>query len=199
MTEKILTRVYPSPPIDRREVLRYAGEGKDSSEVLELLEGVITECADLISPTVCYTELEIKMTDSGLDLGFAVTDSMALAKCLEGCRKIILFAATVGGKIDRLMAKYAVTSATKALLLQALGAERIEALADAFSRDLEKEAEARGYTATPRFSPGYADFPLSLQRDIFRVLDCSRKIGLTLNDSLLMSPTKSITAVIGLK
>ena len=50
----------------------------------------------------------------------------------------------------------------------------------------------------PRFSPGYGDLPLSLQRDIFRVLDCPRKIGLTLNESLLMSPSKSVTAIVGL-
>ena len=50
----------------------------------------------------------------------------------------------------------------------------------------------------PRFSPGYGDLSLEMQRDIFRVLDCPRKIGLTLNESLLMSPSKSVTAIIGI-
>jgi len=49
----------------------------------------------------------------------------------------------------------------------------------------------------PRFSPGYGDLPLETQREIFDVLDCSRRIGLMLNDSLLMSPTKSVTAFVG--
>ena len=50
----------------------------------------------------------------------------------------------------------------------------------------------------PRFSPGYGDLPLELQKDVFRVLDCPRKIGLSLNESLLMSPSKSVTAIIGI-
>ena len=51
----------------------------------------------------------------------------------------------------------------------------------------------------PRFSAGYGDFPLSAQKEIFGMLDCARQIGLTLNDSLLMSPTKSVTSIVGLE
>ena len=58
--------------------------------------------------------------------------------------------------------------------------------------------QAEGKFLKPRFSPGYGDLPLEMQRDIFRVLDCSRKIGLTLNESLLMSPSKSVTAIVGI-
>lgn len=50
----------------------------------------------------------------------------------------------------------------------------------------------------PRFSPGYGDLPLSAQREIFAVLDCGKRIGLMLNDSLLMSPSKSVTAFVGI-
>ena len=58
--------------------------------------------------------------------------------------------------------------------------------------------EAEGLSLRPRFSPGYGDFPLSMQTPIFDALDCPRKIGVSLNASLLMSPSKSVTAVIGL-
>ena len=54
-----------------------------------------------------------------------------------------------------------------------------------------------GLAVRPRFSPGYGDLPLALQREVFAALDCPRRIGLTLSDSLLMSPTKSVTALIG--
>ena len=69
--------------------------------------------------------------------------------------------------------------------------------------DLDFEAAVSVFAETglhpvPRFSPGYGDFPLEAQKDIFRTLDCSRKIGLTLNESLLMSPSKSVTAIVGL-
>ena len=80
------------------------------------------------------------------------------------------------------------------MLFQAIGAERIEALADAFNNDIKEK-----YVTVPRFSAGYGDFSVYKQTDMFNVLDCGRKIGLTLNDSMMMSPTKSVTAIIGIK
>ena len=80
-------------------------------------------------------------------------------------------------------------------MLQAFGAERIEALCDVFCRDIGKEL---GVRTGPRFSPGYGDLPLDAQKMIFSVLDCEKRIGLFLNDSLLMSPSKSVTAFVGI-
>ena len=51
---------------------------------------------------------------------------------------------------------------------------------------------------SPGFSPGYGDLPLDLQREIFAALDCPKRIGVSLNESLLMSPSKSVSAIIGL-
>ena len=80
-------------------------------------------------------------------------------------------------------------------MFDALATERIEALCDVFCEDIEKE-----YGKTrPRFSAGYGDLPLELQREIFSVLDCPKSIGLTLTDSLLMSPSKSVTAIVGIE
>ena len=80
-------------------------------------------------------------------------------------------------------------------MMQAIGAERIEALCDAFCDDMEKEM---GVSLRPRFSPGYGDLPLSVQKDIISLLEAPKRIGLSLNDSLLMSPTKSVTAFAGI-
>ena len=54
-------------------------------------------------------------------------------------------------------------------------------------------------TTVPRFSAGYGDFSLEFQRNICDALDCQRKIGITLQESLIMLPTKSVTAIIGIK
>ena len=56
-----------------------------------------------------------------------------------------------------------------------------------------------GRKTKPRFSPGYGDFPLDFQRDIFATMSLAKNIGITLNNSLLMSPSKSVTAVIGIE
>ena len=126
------------------------------------------------------------------------TDSQGLCRNLQGCDKVILFAATVGLAPDRLIARYGRLSPTKALCMQAIGADRIESLCDAFCDELAADYAAEGYQLRPRFSPGYGDFPLDAQKAFFQALDCHRKIGLSLNDSLLMSPSKSVTALIGL-
>ena len=80
--------------------------------------------------------------------------------------------------------------------MQALGAERIEALCDAFCDSLISE---KGVLLRPRFSPGYGDLPLEVQKDIFSLLECHKRIGVSLNESLLMSPSKSVTAFVGLE
>ena len=110
----------------------------------------------------------------------------------------VIFGATVGLEADRLIKRYSRLDTARAVMLQAIGAERIEALCDAFCADIEENVAERGLFTRPRFSPGYGDLPLEIQRDFVRVLDCRRKIGVTLNESLLMSPSKSVTAIIGL-
>ena len=63
---------------------------------------------------------------------------------------------------------------------------------------LQREAAARGLKLRPRFSPGYGDFSIAHQRDITRELDTARRLGLTVTESLMLAPMKSVTAVIGL-
>ena len=147
---------------------------------------------------VCYGEFPVSVTDNGLDLGFAVTDSKDLKKALSGCKSAILFAASVGLLPDRLAAKYNRISPSKALIVSAVGSERVEALCDAFCRDTDKKLVEKGLKLRPRFSAGYGDLPLSLQTDIFKALDCTKKLGITLCDSLLMIPEKSVTAIAGI-
>ena len=197
MTSYIKT--YTPPPIDKKEVLRYAGVARtaDSAPLLPLVDECIAEAESVFTYKVCYREFPILRTPDGLDLGFAKTDSRALQKNLDGCDGIILFAATVGIGIDRLIAKYSRLSPAKALIFQALGAERVEALVDTFYAEQKSEKSATGKALRPRFSAGFGDLPLTYQREIFSALGAEKAIGVFLSDSLLMSPTKSVTALIG--
>ncbi len=191
----VITREYSLPPVRVQEVLRYSGCADVTPDMEKLVSECIAEADGIFCGRVCHSEFSLKKTEKGLDLGFAQTDSRDLEKNLEGCDSAIVFCATVGHEIDRFIKKYGVISPAKAVIFQGLGAERIEALCDLFCADLETEH----FTARPRFSPGYGDLPLELQRDIFRTLDCPKRIGATLNESLLISPTKSVSAIVGLK
>lgn len=183
--------------IDRREVLRYMGDRKPNAETVAFMEEAIFLAHDAFSYRACAKEFPITVDGTRVDLGFAVVESADLAKVCAGCESVILFAATVGVAIDRLIARYSRLSPIRALSLQGLGSERIEALCNALCEELAREYEQKGFSLRPRFSAGYGDLPLTLQRDIFEALDCARSIGLTLCDSLLMSPTKSVTAIVG--
>ena len=192
MSSVTLTKTYSPPPFCEKEILRYAGCKSADSEISALLKSCIDEVRDKLVYKVCYRTIPVSIDGDCCDFGAFSIYSKNLAATLEGCDAVILFAATVGVEIDRLIAKYGRISPSKAVIIQAIGAERIEELCNTFCADISKDT-------TPRFSPGYGDLPLDAQRQIFAILDCSRQIGLTLNDSLLMSPTKSVTAFIGIK
>ena len=87
---------------------------------------------------------------------------------------------------------------SRAMALQAAAAAMIEAWCDAVNARLAEEVRGEGLRLRARFSPGYGDFPLAAQPGLFRLLGVQKRIGITLTDSLLMIPTKSVTAVIGI-
>ena len=195
----VYLRHYEAPELSRAEVLRYMKSGAPTPETEQMLSACVTELLPLLEYKVCWRRERVKRAGTGLDIGIFTTTSQGLAKALAGCDEALVFAATIGLAPDRLIARYGHLSPAKALCLQALGAERIEALCDAYIADMEKEAALEGRVLCPRFSPGFGDLPLTLQRDIFAALDCPRKIGLTLTETMLMSPTKSVTAIAGVR
>ena len=191
----VLIKTYDSLPFCDKEILRYAQCADASEEVLATLSSCKSEALRSVSYKVCYCELSLKIDGDICHIGGFDVCSKNLSKNLSGCSRVIVFAASIGIGIDRLIARYSKISPAKALLFQGIGSERVEALCDAFCEDIAKEY---GVSVKPRFSPGYGDLPLGTQKDIFALLDCERKIGVTLNDSLLMSPSKSVTAFLGL-
>ncbi len=199
MTSIIYTKSFGAPPLDRREVLRYAGVRGEVPEIEALLDECLEQSLDIFTYKVCYRELDICDMGERLDLGFTVADSCSLKKNLAGCHGVIVFAASVGAGIDRLIARYSSLSPARALMLGAIGTERVESLCDEFYRVISDEKRGIGEIVCPRFSPGYGDLALDMQRDIFALLDCPRKIGVSLSDTLLMSPSKSVTAIIGIR
>ena len=193
----VYVREYAAPPLDRGEILRYL-RAASADEMLEReLTAALREAQPALSYRLCYAEFALRMGQGEIDLGFARTASRDLAKNLAGCTHAVVFAATLGLGLDRLIARYSSLSPVHALCLQAIGAERIEALCDVFVTDLRYAS--LGGRVHARYSPGYGDLPLDFQREIFRTLDPSRRIGLTLNESLLMSPTKSVSALVGIE
>ena len=197
MTMGTVERISLAPPrVKLREIVRYSGGGDES-----LISDCLAEAERVLTYSVCFALTEASVKDGEVDLGFAKVASRGLSKNLCGCKYAAVLAATVGVGIDRLIAKYGRLSPSRAAIMQAIGSERVESLCDAFESELLSRLEAcgmEGAALRPRFSPGYGDLSLNLQREIFGFLDPPGRIGVSLGDSLLMTPSKSVTAIIGI-
>ena len=194
--DKVFVTELPAPPVDIREILRYAGIRENSEEYGTVISELLKECENLLSYKVCAVKIEAT-EQSLLSSGFTGEELSILLNHFSDCAYIVFFAATVGAEIERLFAKYRILSPSRALLLSAIGTERVEALCDSFCEKLKVSLGKDGLLLKERRSPGYKPFPLEMQRSFFSLLDCQRKIGISLGESLLMSPTKSVTAMIG--
>lgn len=189
-------------PTRTSEIWRYAGflgkQNEINGELKNTFEEVEKEICGLFSYKACYRRMKITYENGEPLLPFR-TKSKALSKLLENCDEIIIFTATIGLELDRYIAKQQRISPVKALLANAYGAERIENLCDTFCEDIKNQLQSENKFITRRFSPGYGDFPLESQKEMFALLDPNRQIGVSLNESLLMSPSKSVTAIMGIK
>ena len=182
--------------VDKKEVLRYCGyKGNSISEHEEgLIKSITEEIQAVLNCKVCYDRYDIHFEENScIDLGFTKVYSEKLCINLKDCEEIFLFTASVGTAVDRIIQKYSLISPSKSIIAQAVGAASIEKWCDMFCEELKKDNFLR-----PRFSPGYGDLDIKTQKDIFSVLDCERKIGVTLTDGYLMVPTKSVSAIVGI-
>lgn len=186
---------------ERSEVLRYLGyRGAQPGEMVEQnLDRCIAELQSAVAPKSVFQAFELShLAEGTMKTGGVLIRSKNLARTLKGCTSVYLMAATLGLAVDRLITRASAVRMSDAVLYQAAAAAMIEAYCDEVNDTLREEAERVGLYCRPRFSPGYGDFRIEHQRDISRLLDTPRKIGLTVTESCLLVPIKSVTAVIGL-
>ncbi len=181
------------------EILRYLGYR--GQVIDDDLKGLIGECEleldEAATPRCIWREYPLRTDGDELDMGVLKTRSLALARNLKDCRGVVLFAATLGSGVDVLLNRYSRLKVSRCVILQAAASAMLETYCDEQNEALKREYEAKGLYLRPRFSPGYGDFSLECQRGISEALQLSKRIGITLTDSLLMVPSKSVTAVIG--
>ena len=96
------------------------------------------------------------------------------------------------------MRRISLTDMARAVILQSCAAAMLEEYCDERQKKIAAELEEEHLYLRPRFSPGYGDFDICYQEPVVRMLNCAKTIGLTLTDSFMMTPTKSVTAVIGI-
>lgn len=185
--------------VSTAEVYRYMGFRDEIPEIhiREMTEKIINELAEVASPRFLCKDTDLKITDNKVEFSGFIVDSKNLAAHLRDCQGGVIFAATLGSSVDMLIYKYSMISPAKAVAAQSAASAMIEMYADELCEEYSGELANNGLNLTPRFSPGYGDFPLEHQKDILRVLDAEKTIGLCVTDSDMLTPVKSITAVMG--
>lgn len=184
---------------NEREILRYLGH--KGQEVPENLMILIRECEKELeaaaAPRALWREYPLKLRGHVLDLGCFQTESRNLEQNLKDCERVLLLGATLGSGVDRLLERYKRLDMSRAVILQAASAAMLETFCDRQNENLKQEYLEKGWYLRPRFSPGYGDLKLECQSPLVAALELPRRIGVTLTDSLLMAPSKSVTAILG--
>lgn len=185
--------------LDIAEPLRWLGvRGEPDGALLAEVTGLADRLTRTITPRWVWRMFHVKHTFDGEELegaGLALTGETA-RKMLADCDRAVLLACTLGAGFEAMLRAEQARGMARAALLDACGSAWAEAGCDGAEREIA--ARFPGLFLTDRFSPGYGDLPLELQRDICAALDAGRRLGVQVTDSLMMNPAKSVTAVIGL-
>lgn len=193
--------VYNAPllAIDPKETRRYAGlmRAKEFDEAL-----ILDACQDarlLAEPRGVWQlyDYDAETQVVKADPPFTI-EGKKIGKHLADCDKVILLSATVGDGIEEEVTKrFASGAYATSVLLDAAATTAVEQIADGMEKAIKPQMAAKGYAMRWRFSPGYGDWPLEQQPELVRTAHAA-EIGVSLSESNMLVPRKSITAIIGL-
>lgn len=185
--------------ISKSDAARYMGvKGAIDGRVAEMLDRLEPIVRENIKPCYVFRETTVEASGDGIRLGCidVPLTGNSIAEHIKNCERAVIFAATLSAEADKLIRRATVTDTAEALVIDSLCSAAVEQVCDAAEEEIFSQIKAR--FRTWRFSPGYGDLPLSLQGEFLRALNAQRRIGLTVTDSDLLIPSKSVTAVIGI-
>jgi 5-methyltetrahydrofolate--homocysteine methyltransferase len=186
--------------VQKQEVLRYLGA--DTTVFDPAVDAAIGRAAALLeetaSPRFVARRFDVAFGDAVLLVGTSlVLRGQSMKSLLSACDACYLLCATLGSETEGLLRTWQIKDLAFAAVLDACANSAVEDFANCKQEELRaKEAKERRFL-TDRFSPGYGDFSIGIQGEICRVLDTARKIGVTVNESGILIPRKTITAVLG--
>lgn len=189
--------------VDKAEVLRYLGhKGQEfSADLMQIVEDSIGQIHQVAKPKSVYRIFDIDVQEAAVRvLGTSLLlPGQDIVNHLRGSSKCALMAATLGVGVDQQIRVLEVGQMTKAVILDACATAAIEAVCDEVQAEIQQLARQEHLGITFRYSPGYGDSPITLQRDLLNVLGTYGTIGLTCTETHILTPRKSVTAIIGLE
>lgn len=186
--------------INKDEALRYMGYNSKTvdKKTQKLLDESIAEVKDLAELKYVYKIFDIKKENNNISFENVINiKSNDLYTLFKNCEKSAVIAATLGFEVEKRIRYYSLTNLSKALVFDACATSCIEALCDVAQAEIKEIALKEGFNTTHRYSPGYGDVPISHQSEILSALNAQKLIGLSVLDSFILVPRKSVTAFIG--
>ena len=179
-----------------RETLRYLGNAEADERLMALIASVEAELRKDVRPRGVYRRLPIAVSEGRVEAGGHVFESIALAKNLSGGREGGGGGGPTRAEADRRLRRFSALDLPRAAVWQAGCAAYLEEYLGGMEDGLRREAP--GLYLRPRFSPGYGDLDISHQRAMFDLLELEKRLGLSLTQTHMMLPEKSVTAIAGL-
>lgn len=171
-----------------------------SAHVSKLVSQAIEEGYSLAEPQAVYDEMLAHLTEEGkvvLATG-AVLDNPHAGQDWQGLERVALAICTIGSKLEERVSKlFAEGDPAAALILDTAASVAVGSISRQIDTMTCQRAQEWGMVAGPRFSPGSVDWSLTDQKVLFSLLPAD-KIGVSLNEHLLMVPRKSVSFVIGM-
>lgn len=183
---------------DIKEILRYLAynnQALDEGIKQQVLDS-ITRVNEASEAKYIYKVFEMEENSFPKELIFLKGDG--IKNHLKGCHKVVLMAATIGINVERLIRREQIRNMSNAVIMDACASVLIEAVCDTVESNLRKEVAREGLFLTTRFSPGYGDLPIEIQNQFCDTLNTAKTIGLTVSDSGILIPRKSVTAIMGI-
>ena len=180
------------------EVLRYMGTPPDRAEpaIRKLAEECAQELLGVARPRWAARTFELTLEEVGVRLSSGLLlPGEDLKRHLAGCRRAVLFCATLSAQADALIRRAESGDMLRALALDCSAAAAVEQMCDQI--ELELQGHFPGCSFPFRYSPGYGDLPLELQNPLLDLLDAPRRVGLCASASHILTPRKSVTAILG--
>jgi len=189
--------------IDRQQVLQAIGYDADCeppARTVSLVNEYLENTNQLVDVSYSYIIRDVEWVQGSISFieGSIIFKSQVIARLLERCEKVAMFALTIGNHLEEMVCQLARDKfVLQASVLDAVGSVAAEKVADFVQNRISEVVSAKGFCTSQRFSPGYCDWNIGQQRMLFWALD-GDTVGIRLTGRCLMIPQKSISGIIGI-
>jgi len=196
-------RVDVDIEIDKDQICHYIGYDDNhnlSARIASLIDDYTEHAHYLINPLHSYVIKDVEWARGSISLieGSVIFKSRIIARLLERCPQVAIFVVTIGKYLEETAFQLARDGLIlQATVLDAIGSDAVEKVADFVQDRIKEMAEAQGLVTSRRFSPGYCDWNVGQQRMLFYALT-GNTLGVRLTGECLMIPQKSISGIIGI-